>query len=88
MAPSLWIAKDIRTKAVGLLQSGSTRDAVELILKNDLSFGATEPITPTPEMFDAGDMLAKALAVLGQAPHTALGVPLGAEVSWCSMTFQ
>jgi len=81
MAPSLWIIKDIKAKSITLLQSGSTRDAIELILKNDISFGATEPITPTSDMFDAGEMLAKALALLGQAPHTALGVPLGAEVS-------
>ncbi len=82
MPPQLWVVKEIKTKAIGLLQSGSTRDAVEILLQNDLSFQATEPIQPTPDLFDAGEMLAKALAVLSQAPHTALGVPIGADVSF------
>jgi hypothetical protein len=79
MAPSLWIMKDVKKQAVGLLQSGSTRDAIVMILTNDLSFSAPE-VKPTNDMFDAGDMLQKALALLAQAPFTALGVPVGAPV--------
>lgn len=80
MAPSLWIMKDVKTQAIGLLQSGSTRDAVVMILTNDMSFNAPE-FKPSNDMFDAGEMLQKALALLAQAPFTALGVPVGAPVS-------
>mgnify|MGYP003388318747 CR=1 FL=1 len=81
MAPSLWIAKDVKLKAISLLQSGSTRDAIVTILTNDLSFAAGDQFQPSGDMFDAGDMLQKALAILAQAPFTALGVPVGAQES-------
>ena len=81
MAPSVWVLKDIKAKAISLLQSGSSRDAVVLILQNDLSFGSVEPIKPSSDMIDVGEMLQKALATLAQAPHMALGVPVGADVS-------
>ena len=81
MAPSLWISIDNKVKAAALLQSGSTRDGIVVILTNDLSFNAADPFKPTSDMFDAGDMLQKALTSLAQAPFTALGVSVNATVS-------
>lgn len=73
----MWVMKDVKKQAIGLLQSGSTRDAVVMILTNDLSFNSPD-LKPTSDMFDAGEMLQKALALLSQAPFTALGISVGA----------
>jgi hypothetical protein len=75
-APSLWVKRDIQLEAARKIKDNNAREAVELLLVNDLSFddnGLT-----TENKVDAGALLQTGLSLLASKPHMALGLEVGA----------
>lgn len=91
-APSLLVPADVFSKADALLRKGGsggkegigvTKEAIELLLQNDLAFkvdGKGAPNNPiATNGKDAGALLSKGLALLVNNPHDTLGVDIGAQ---------
>eukprot|EP01036_Dinobryon_divergens_P001523 gene1523-1987_t len=79
--PVIFVSNDIYKRADILIKgksNGSIKDAVELLLLNDLCFGGIELIEG-PGRVDAGELLQRGLTALANAPHEALGVTIGAS---------